>query len=276
MNKSQKTYYQELEHHAQTIATNAMDILVSMQGSQKTVVQKDVVDLSTTADIQAEQYIIDRIQKKYPDHNISSEEIGEIQKKGAYTWIIDPLDQTKEYVRGASDFNCLIGIKQKDIFIVGVSVLHGSNICYRGSKGNGAYVNDKRIQVSSQSNLLQSFIGFNLPNRMIPSEEQAKDIRLLESLISSVYRVRPCSDQAKTLGKVAQGILDGNIASPHLFKWYDIASSIAIVEEAGGVITDWFGNPVTEKTYTNGIVASNGVLHDTLLAMVQTRMKGTL
>ena len=83
-------------------------------------------------------------------------------------------------------------------------------------------------------------------------------------------------DQAKAMGWVGRGILDANITPPHLFKWHDIASSVILVQEAGGIVTDWFGNAVTEKTSEYGILASNGILHEQLLEIIKKSKEGTL
>jgi myo-inositol-1(or 4)-monophosphatase len=256
------------------IATKAMDILVSMQGKETVAVQKDEMDLSTSADIAAEKCVIDFVKEKYPTHGIYSEEIGEIKGTEPYRWVIDPLDQTKEYSRGLSEYNCLIAIEYNSEPIVGVSLQHGIDTTYTGSKGNGSYCNDKKMHVSDQSILANTFIGFNLPNRKNDPIDIEKDLSILSTCIPLVYRVRPFWDQAKVMGWVARGLLDGNIAPPHVFKWYDVASSIIVVKEAGGTITDWHGNPVTEQTFTNGIVASNGIIHTQLLDLIQKAING--
>jgi len=264
-----KNYYNEMQKDAEVFAKGAMDILVSMQGKETVAVQKDEMDLSTSADIAAEKYIIDAIVKKYPSHSISSEEIGEIKGSEPFRWVIDPLDQTKEYFRGLNEYNCLIGVEYNEEVICGVTLQHGIDTLYSGSKGNGAYCNGKAAHVSTQTDFLNSFIGFNLPNKKLGEKEISNDLSVLSTLINSVYRVRPFWDQAKVMGWVARGILDGNIAPPHVFKWHDMASSVILIEEAGGKITDWYGNPVTEKTSENGVVASNGILHEELLTYIK-------
>jgi myo-inositol-1(or 4)-monophosphatase len=240
-----------------------------MQGRETLAVQKDEMDESTSADLAAEKCIIDHIKKKYPTHGIYSEEIGEIKGSESYRWVIDPLDQTKEYIRGLTEYNCLIAVEYEEKVISGVTLQHGIDTLYTGSKGNGVTCNGKPIHVSAQTNFSDAFIGFNLPNKKLDVKEIKDDLSILSTLIRSVYRVRPFWDQAKVMGWVARGILDGNIAPPHVFKWHDMASSIILIEEAGGKVTDWHGNPVTEKTNGNGVVASNGTFHDELLYLVQ-------
>ena len=262
-------FYLQLQKDAETFAEVAMKILISMQGKETIAVQKDEVDLSTSADIAAETYIIQKIQKKYPNHSISSEERGEMNGTEPYRWIIDPLDETKEYVRGISEFNCLIGIEETERIIAGVSVCHGTNETYLASKGNGAWLGKKRLSVSKQMNISDAMIGFALPNKQLLQKDRQKDLSILTYLVDHVYRPRGFWDHAKSLGWTARGALDGLILSPHLYKWPDIASGIIVVEEAGGTVTDWNGNPVTEKTSVNGVLASNGILHEQLLGIIQ-------
>jgi len=276
MNDADSIYYRQLQKDAETFANQAMAILVSMQGHQKTAVKKDDMDESTDADIEAEKIIINNIRKKYPTHSIYSEEAGETKGTEPYRWVIDPLDQTKEYIRGGSEYNRLIAVEYESSVVAGVSLLHGVNILYTGSKGNGASYNGKPLRVSPQQDIRNSFIGFNLPNRNTKKEERDTDMNLLSTLIDTTYRVRPFWDQTKAMGWVGRGILDANIAPPHLFKWHDIASSIILVQEAGGVVTDWLGNAVTEKTSGYGILASNGILHEQLLEIIKKSKEGTL
>jgi myo-inositol-1(or 4)-monophosphatase len=269
MSNDTNILYKQFETDAGMIAERAMEILVSMQGKETIAVQKDEGDASTSADIAAEKCIVDFIKKKYPTHCIYSEEMVEINGTEPFRWVIDPLDQTKEYMRGVSIYNCLVAIEEDCEVVAGITLHHGVNELYKGSKGNGATLNDKAIHVSDQSNFSLGFIGFNLPHRKLEKSEVEKDLQILSSLISTVYRVRPSSDQSKSMGYVARGVLDGNIAPPHVYKWHDVASSVILVKEAGGMITDWFGNSLTEKTSANGIVASNGKIHDQLLKIVQ-------
>jgi len=263
-----KKYYLELQKDSEEFARGAMKILASMQGKETLEVQKDEIDQSTTADTKAESYIVKRIREKYPRHSIDSEEMGEIQGSEPYRWIIDPLDQTKEYIRGLPEYNCLIAVEHNGEVIVGVTLQHGVESLYSGSKTNGSFLNNRRIHVSNQSNFSNSFIGFNLPNRKMPTPDIQKAKTLLLPLLDLVYRVRPFWDQSKVMSWVARGIIDGNIAPPHVFKWHDIAASIILVEEAGGVVTDFYNNKVTEKTSHNGVIASNGILHEKLLQIV--------
>jgi myo-inositol-1(or 4)-monophosphatase len=265
-----KTFYQQLQKDAEDIARKALAILESMQGKETVAVQKDEEDLSTSADLAAEKCIVDFIKNAYPTHGIYSEELGEIKGSEPYRWVIDPLDQTKEYFRGLSEYNCLIGIEYNGEPVVGVTLQHGINMYYTGSKGNGAFMNGLPIHVSDSSVIENMFIGFNLPHRKLETGAIDRDLSLLGALVHTVYRVRPFWDQSKAMAWVARGVLDANVVPADVFKWHDMASSVITVQEAGGVITDWLGNAVTEKTVKNGVLASNSQkTHTQLLALIQ-------
>jgi len=268
MTETNSQFYRELQKDAERFAQEAMKILVSLQGKETVAIQKDELDLSTSADITAEKYIIDAIRKKYPKHGIDSEEAGEFSGTEPYRWVIDPLDETKEYVRGLKEFNCLIGVEEDTHIVAGASNCYGTNELYSASKGNGATCNTVQLHVSSQKNLVNAFIGYSLPNRKLEELEIRHGLSLLNHFIHHVYRVRGFWDHAKSLGWLARGALDGIILLPQTYKWPDIASSVILVKEAGGTITDWHGNEVTEKTNQNGVVASNGILHGELLKIV--------
>ena len=262
--------YLELQHHAERIVEEAVKILISHEHSFTITTQKDNVDVATNADTEVEQYIKSAVHKLYPDHGFLGEEFGEENINNEYIWIIDPLDNTKEYVRGIGEYNCLIAIEHNKKIVVGVTRRMGHNVRYACSFGNGSFCDDKQIHVSSTQTLATSFIGTNIPNNKSHSPEVTHQyMNLIEKLINSSYRLRPSFDDARTLSWVAQGGLDGCILLPHTSKWVDVASGILLVEEAGGKVTDWEGNSLKNHDLSKGIIVSNGLLHEQLQNIVK-------
>ncbi len=264
------TFYLELQHQAERIVEEAVKILISHEHSFTIAKHKDAVDVATNADIEVEQYIKSEVHKLYPDHGFLGEEFGEENVDREYIWIIDPLDNTKEYIRGIGEYNCLLAIEHNEKLVVGVTRRMGHNVHYACSLANGSYCDNKPIHVSTASSLNTAFIGTNMPNKKSHSPEITHTyMSLLEKVINASYRLRPSFDDARTLGWVAQGGFDGCILLPHTDKWVDVASGILLVEEAGGKVTDWQGNPLKNRDLSKGILVSNGIVHEQLLTIVK-------
>lgn len=258
--------YIDLQRDAKFIVEQASNQLQKLQRSAHIIKQKDEVDIATNADTASEELIIDFIHEKHPTHGYYSEEKG--SKKGAskFTWVIDPLDGTKEYLMGLPDFGCLVAIEHKGQIIVGIAKImpHELYVC---SKGNGAFLNSVSIQVSSNT-LDKAFVSFHIPIKRINTSQLHHDMKILEILIQNVYRVRATNFDAKALGYVARGIYVAHIIPPNLPQWYDVAPTLLLVEEAGGKVTDLSGKSIRNRNLSHGIVASNGLVHDDLLAII--------
>jgi len=259
---------QDLVETAVSLAQGAAELLRGMQGSQELVEQKDRGDFSTSADIAAEKLIIEGIRAKYPSHAILSEEIGRSDNNSEYLWIIDPLDGTKEYARGSSDFNVLIAIEYNRDLVGGAYYRNINNCLYKSILDQGSFRNDKRLKVSAKSDLSTSMVGFRLPKAQNGSEEVHERIVMLEKLVNACYRIRCPSDDAHSLGMVAEGLLDAHIIYDGVCHWYDVAPSLILVKEAGGMVTDFYGNPVKSEDFSKGIIVSNGLIHEGLLKIL--------
>ena len=263
-------FYLELQHQAERIVEEAVKILIKYEHSFTIATQKDAVDVATNADHEVEQFIKFEVHKLYPEHGFLGEEFGEENTDHEYVWIIDPLDNTKEYVRGIGEYNCLVAIEHNKKLVVGVTRRIGHNVRYTASLGNGSFCDNNQIHVSSTATLSTAFIGSNMPSIANHSPEMIHThMTLLEKLIINIYRLRPSFDDARTFGWVAQGGIDGCILLPHTDKWVDVASGIILVEEAGGKVTDWEGNPIVNHDLSKGIIVSNGILHDKILAIIK-------
>ena len=262
------TFYLKLQHQAERIVEDSVKILIAHEHSFTVATQKDTVDVATNADTEVEQYIKSEVHKLYPDHGFLGEEFGEEHADREYVWIIDPLDNTKEYVRGIGEYNCLLAIEHTKKLVVGITRRMGHNVRYACSLGNGSFCDDKPIHISSTQTIATSFIGTNIPNSKSHSPEVTHQyMSLIEKMIHSSYRLRPSFDDARTLGWVAQGGLDGCILIPNSGKWVDVASGLLLIEEAGGKVTDWQGNPIRDRNVSKGILTSNGILHEQLVQM---------
>ncbi len=226
-----------------------------------TVSHKSTVnDLVTEADKAAETAIINVIREDYPDHQILSEEAGEIKMDSAIKWIIDPIDGTVNFAHGIPLCCVSIGVEQDGEMILGAVYNPLMNELFFAQKGFGATLNDRRISVSSKTNFSNAFMVTGFP--YLWEEEQPNHALVtLERFLKQGLPVRRLGSAAIDLCWVACGRFDA-FWEHHLNAW-DSAAGYLIVQEAGGKVTDFKGN--TYSPYQKQILATNGHLHNDLL-----------
>lgn len=213
----------------------------------------------TIVDKKAEQIIIDTIREAFPDHNFLGEEHGAISAKSDYTWIIDPIDETKNFIRSIPFFSTELALVKNDKFIIGVSNAPLIKELLYAEKNLGAWMDKKQLRVSKINNINEAYIlsgGIKYFSRkgllpqLVELSERARGYRFYPSFWS--YHL------------LAQGKVDGMIEIDTYL--YDVAAAITIVQEAGGRITDLEGKPINADTRKDvTIVASNGKIHQQIL-----------
>ncbi len=223
---------------------------------------KDDNTLATQADEEAEKRIIEVIKQYYPDHAILGEESGHQDTGSQYTWIIDPLDGTQNFVNGIPIFATSIALVKNDEPIVSAIFNPITNDLFAGEKGKGAFCNGQKLAVSQQqAHTAMITIGTS-------SRTEDKDLvrRYFFHAREYVKSVRYLGSAALELCYLARGGTEGfiNIGTN---KW-DYAAGVLLVQEAGGVITDFQGNPWSFNQ--NYFLASNGTIHSELLELAKT------
>jgi myo-inositol-1(or 4)-monophosphatase len=220
-------------------------------------------NLVSEIDKGSEALIIGRIREKYPDHDILAEESGESGTDADYTWVIDPLDGTTNYLHGVPIFSVTIGIERRGELVAGVIYDPNRDELYTVEKGAGAYCNGKRISVSTQSTLISSVLVTGFPYDI--AENPGNLMRHFEGFLMEARGLRRLGSAAIDLAYVAHGRFDGYYEG-HLNAW-DMAAGVLLVREAGGRVTDFAGKPIDIRQKT--IVASNGVIHEAMLAVLR-------
>lgn len=204
---------------------------------QLTVEIKGRNDFVSAVDKLAEEEIIYTIHDTYPDHSILGEESGS-HGDSDYQWIIDPLDGTTNFLHGFPQYAVSIAVKHNNLVEHGVIFDPLRNELFAASRGNGARLNDVRIRVSKASALQRSLIGTGFPFR------QDKDVDAYLSCLKQVmlnsHGIRRAGAAALDLAYVACGRLDGFWESD--LKPWDMAAGSLLIQEAGGLISDFNGN----------------------------------
>jgi myo-inositol-1(or 4)-monophosphatase len=220
-------------------------------------------NLVTEADHAAEKAIIDVIQKEYPDHFILSEETGEIKTNSEYKWIIDPIDGTVNFANGIPLCCVSIGLEKDGHMILGAVYAPLLNEFYIAEKGQGAYLNDKKIAVSNKTTLITSCLVTGFPYTYLDTPNGP--LQVFEKLIRQGIPVRRLGSAAIDLCWVAAGRFDGFYE--HKLQAWDSAAGFLLIEEAGGKVTDFEGSYYSP--YQPHILATNGKIHDELRKVVK-------
>jgi myo-inositol-1(or 4)-monophosphatase len=203
------------------------------------VTRKRHNDFVTEVDKAAEAAVIDIIRQAYPDHAILAEESGAGGKSGAeYTWIIDPLDGTTNFIHGFPQYAVSIALSHKGVLSHGVVYDPGRNDLFTASRGRGAFLNERRIRVSKRSRLDEALVGTGFPYREFRGLDEY--MAMFKAVVSKVAGVRRPGAAALDLAYVAAGRFDG-FWEIGLQPW-DMAAGALLILEAGGLVGDLQGD----------------------------------
>ena len=256
-----------LKNILQKAAREAGQLMKERFNSGFRIDNKDGVnDLVTEVDHAAEKLIMDIIRTEFPDHFILSEEVGEIKMDSAYKWIIDPIDGTVNYANGIPICCVSIGVEHEGKMILGAVFNPFIDEFFFAEKGAGAFMNEKRIRVSEKDSVLHSCLVTGFPYTYLDS--QNGPLEVFSRLIRKGVPVRRLGSAAIDLCWVAAGRFDGFYE--HKLNAWDSAAGFLLVEEAGGKVTDFEGNPYSP--YQPHIVATNGKIHTELLGWVNNTL----
>lgn len=263
MNKSEHLVY------AMEISQEAGKMLLKSLGEELKIKYKkgNERNLVTEVDQKIENFLIQKIKERYPNHHILTEESGEHgSHETGFQWIIDPIDGTTNFSHGYPFFAISIGLKKNDSMVAGVVHAPLLREMYSAEKGKGAFLNDKRISVSAVKSLKKSMLatGFG-------SEHRLDNMPYFIRFHKEAQAVRRAGSAALDLCHVAAGRLDAYWEFG-LQPW-DIAAGILIVEEAGGKVTNVKGGPV--DLAKGEIVASNGHIHEEILRVLRRKNEGS-
>lgn len=203
---------------------------------------KQTNDFVTEVDHAAEAAIIDTLLGAYPDHGIWAEESGRRPGKGrgkAYTWIIDPLDGTTNFIHGFPVYCVSIALMVDGRLEQAVVYDPTRNDLFTASKGRGAFLNDHRIRVAKRTQLRDCLLSTGFPFR--PGDAFQTYLKMFGDMLPRVAGVRRPGSAALDLAYVAAGFTDG-FFELGLSPW-DVAAGALLVTEAGGLVGNFTGEP---------------------------------
>jgi myo-inositol-1(or 4)-monophosphatase len=226
---------------------------------EKSVELKSKHDLVTFVDKQSEAMIVEQLKDILPEAGFIAEEGTDTHKGDKYNWIIDPLDGTTNFVHGICPFAVSIALMEDDRIVVGVVYEVGLDECFYAWEGDGAYLNGKRISVSSTDKIDDSLIATGFP--MINYSRLEPFMEVLNYFILNTRGVRRLGAAAVDLAYLAAGRFD-SFYEYNLKPW-DVAAGAFIVQRAGGVVCDF--KEGDDYIFGKEIVASNPFLHNTVI-----------
>ncbi len=221
------------------------------------VSRKGPADFVTNADLKAEKVIHDELSHARPGYGFLMEEGGEIKGSdpAGRRWIIDPLDGTTNFMHGLPHFAVSIALEEKGEIIAGVIYDPIKEEMFTAEKGAGAFLNDRRIRVSSRPSLEESLFATGVPFMGRPGH----DLQLAEQrrIMARSTGIRRWGTASLDLAYVAAARLDG-FWERNLSPW-DIAAGVIMVKEAGGIVTEIGGRAL--RLDGDSIVVANSKLH---------------
>jgi len=236
-------------------AKRAGDIIRSHFHSEKCISYKEGrSNIVTDVDVLAEDRIMSLLQREYPDFGIMTEESEDTVGASPYTWVIDPLDGTRNYAFGIPHVCVSVALARDGEVVLGVIYDPMRDELFRAEKDAGAFFNGCRMAVSDKASLSVSLVSFDLG---YDADIGQKMLGVSAALWPGVVSVRVMGSAALGLAYVACGRLDLYFHYS-LYPW-DLAAGILLVREAGGVVTELEGQPISIHSRT--VVASNEAIH---------------
>ena len=221
-------------------------------------------DFVTASDKKVEKILIDELQKARPNYSILSEEIGKISNDESFKWIIDPIDGTANFLHGIPHFAISIGLEHDGEIICGIIYDPIKDEMFVAEKGNGSYLNNQRIRVSSRSKLENCIIFTGGPKIGVKNRELfLKEYNNVSSKVLTT--IRKLGSASLDMAYVAAGRCDG--FWQRNLKYWDIAAGIIIVRESGGFVTDFKG----EKGYMQNktILVTNSKINNEMIEILK-------
>ena len=246
---------------AHTAARAAGEVIRRARGGEFRIDHKGATDMVTEVDLASEEKIIAIISEAFPSHRIVAEEGGGGRKETGYTWWIDPLDGTTNFIHGYPCYSVSIALEYRREIILGVIYDPIREELFSACRGEGATLNGRSLSVSTNTSLEDSLLATGFPyNRSRRRYALSVAARLLEK----IHGLRRGGSAALDLAYVAAGRLDGYWEFG--LKPWDTAAGILLVEEAGGKVSDFRGNRF--KIDNGEILASNPVICRPLLEVM--------
>jgi myo-inositol-1(or 4)-monophosphatase len=219
-------------------------------------------NLVSYVDKESEKRLVARLSELLPGAGFLAEEGTETKGTNDYKWIIDPLDGTTNYLHGLPIYAISIGLQKKEKTVMGIVYDVSHKDCYHAIENNPAYCNQKEIRISPINKLEESLLATGFPYYHLDKRENYLEI--IKIFLEKTHGIRRLGSAAMDLAYVACGKLEG-FFEYNLSPW-DVAGGTFIVQQAGGVVTDFSGG---ENYLHGGQLCAGGKVHAEMLQLIQ-------
>ena len=228
------------------------------------VSRKGPGEFVTASDMNSEKTLRYELSKARPNYSFLLEESGEILGEDTeHTWIVDPLDGTTNFLHGVPHFAISIGLKKKNEIIAGVIYDPIKDEMFIAEKGRGAFMNDRRLRVSSRRDFHTCLLGTGVT--MANPQHHGQFLESIGKILPVSAGLRRMGSASLDLAYVAAGRLDGYWE--YTLKPWDVAAGIILVREAGGVITQLDGQP--KGPDEGSVLAGNPFVQEQLIKILR-------
>jgi myo-inositol-1(or 4)-monophosphatase len=226
----------------------------------------------TDTDIEIGKVIIAAIQETYPSHNIIDEEAGVIDKGSQFTWVVDPIDGTSNFANGVPTYGTMVGLLDGATPIAGGLGLPSFQEIFLAEKGQGATCNGEKVRVSEEQTLLKCLVAYGIDGHQEDPQYTFDECHQLAQLVLGIRNLRS-SNSVFDITMLAKGKYGAALNRTSKI-WDNVAQQI-LVEEAGGIYTDFTGQPMdyssplsrAEQNFT--YCAASPALHAQVQALLQ-------
>ncbi len=221
-------------------------------------------DLVSYVDKESERMLVKHLSDLIPGSGFLTEEATTVQEKKDYTWIIDPLDGTTNFIHGIPNYCVSVGLMHNNEIISGVIYEAANDECFVAWKGGGAFCNEKTIHVADETRIDDCVFATGFP--IYNFKKITEYLAILNELMKNTHGLRRMGSAAADMAYVACGRYGGYFEY-NLNAW-DVAAGIIIVREAGGKVTDFSGG---ENYLFGKEIVSGGAVHPELLKVIKSK-----
>ena len=247
---------------AQQAAGVAGQIIRDRFATAKDIRFKGRADIVTDVDLSAEKAVLELLRDEFPDFGVLAEESAPIESNSGYTWVVDPLDGTRNYAMGVPHFCTVVALAQGRDIVLGITYDPVREESFVAQAGKGARLNEDPISVSDTREVLNASLCFDMG---YVDEKAGLALDMLRSVWPNVQSLRLMGSAALGIAYAAAGRVD--LYFHHALSPWDIASGLLLVKEAGGIVVDRAGN--TADLLTPSIIAANSDLVGDFLKVTQ-------
>ncbi len=247
----------------ETAARRAGELVLNRFRTDVEVSFKGRANVVTDADLASERLILDYVRDEYPDFGILSEESDPVPGSSPYTWVVDPIDGTRNFAEGIPHFCIVVAVANGDQVVAGVTYDPVRDELFSAQQGMGAYLDGQPIHISDRQNIDEAILGFDLGYEF----DQAKHlIEMVAGIWPQISGYRLMGSSAMSIAYTAAGRID--LYAHHSLSSWDIASGILLAKEAGAQVLD--RATLQDATlFSPGLIIANTSLLDQFLAMTE-------